>query len=181
MTLVLAPARGHADPKDLPAGKIGVIAGLRQGVGALGNDFSLGPLIGFQAGYHPRLLWFRDWSFGADWSILWGNFGADDSSRVAGELNIREMSLGVRIRRLLAGEEEDIPRFAVFSAGVSLLRSNVPLPPDSAREYVGPYVGFGVEQYLQRKYLLSIEARYGIIGSGPGSFSFMVGFAFGSK
>jgi hypothetical protein len=179
--MLLTPTSVRADLKDLPAGKIGATAGLRQGVGSLGNAFALGPLIGFEAGYHPRLLWFQNWSFGVNWSILWGTFDPDDASQVAGDLNVREMSMGIRIRRLLAGEEEEVPRFVVLSTGVSLLRSNVPLPPDADRDYIGPYLGFGVEQYLARRYLLSFEARYGIIGSGPGSFSFMVGFAFGSK
>lgn len=66
-----------------------------------------------------------------------------------------------------------------LGAGVSLLRSNIPLlPPSTRRAYLGPYVSLGLEQYIGAQ-ALTFELRLGLIGTGPTTLSAIVGFKWG--
>ena len=161
----------------LPAGRFGVVAGARTGVGALGDRFGWGPVWGMEAGYNPADTE-RDWSFGVAWSVLWGYFGADRPEVSDGSLWLLEMNLGGRVRRLV-GEANQA--YLVGSMGLTLLRTNTPIPPDNERSYVGPYAGIGLEGYANSKYLLSFEVRYGVFAGGPGSLSIWAGFSFGTS
>lgn len=172
---VAGSAPAHAD--DLPVGQIGALGGVRQGVGQLGEVFGLGGVVGIRAGYQ-RSSTESKWSLGADWSVLWGFFAADDPGISDEALRLLEMSGGVRLRRLLG---EDVPRFLVPRTGVTILRTNVPVPPDMDRTYFGPYLGVGIEQYLLGKYLLSVEWQYGVLVGGPGSLTGMVTFSVGDR
>lgn len=164
--------------EDLPRGRIGLILGMRQGVGALGNAFTYGPIGGVEAGYVFDIPGMTRWSVGSVWSVLWGRFWPDDATVTAGNLDVREINLGLHVRRTMG---PDVPRFLAFSLGVSLLRSNVPIPPDSSRDYVGPYASIGVEQYVAGTYLIGVQIRYGIFATGPGSLSILSSFSFGSR
>ena len=170
--LVPATAAGE----DLPSGKIGMSMGMRQGSGQLGEDFGLGLIIGVEAHYHPTSI-DRDWSMGAAWSVVRGWFGPDDTASITGSLDVLEFNFGLRVRRMLG---PGLPRYFVVSSGVSMLRTNVPIASDNERVHFGPYAAIGVEQYLKGRYLFAVEARYGIIATGPGSFSFALGFYFGA-
>lgn len=170
---VLAQDNGRDD--GLPAGKFGISAGVRQGLGSLGNDFGPGVVSAVEAGYHlsgPDSAL----SPGLHWSVAWGWFGFDDQASLTGSLKLLEFNFGARVRRLLGSE---VPRFIALGGGLTLLRSNVPIPPDLERVYVGPYVTLGIEQYLSKEFLLSFEARYGLIVGGPGGISLSLGIAFG--
>ncbi len=155
---------------DLPDGKFGVVSGLRQNIGSLGDSFGLGWLLGIEAGYQPGAL-------GASWEVLWGQFAVSDPEIVDSSLGILEMNFGLRLRRIIGAGE---PRFAVATAGVTVLRTAVPIPPDGVRNYVGPYLGLGIDQYLFGRYLITFEARYGVLFNGPQSLSLVASFAFGS-
>ena len=169
----------HAD--ELPAGRFGVVAGLRAGGGAFGDRFDPGPIWGLEAGYN-RTDTERNWSFGLAWSVLWGWFGPARPSVNDGSLWLLEMNFGGRVRRLLG--DEDLA-YLIGSVGFTLLRTNTPIPPDMEQSYAGPYAGIGVEGYLADKYLLSFEVRYGLftIGpvGGPGTLSLLFGFSFGTS
>jgi hypothetical protein len=159
----------------LPPGNFGMSIGVRQGTGRLSDDFGVGMVMAMEAGYHPTSP-DRSVSFGLEWSVAWSWFGSDQAS-ISGSLRLLEFNFGARLRRLI---NEPLPRFLVLGSGVSLLRTNVPIPPDDERFYLGPYVAAGVEQYLFEKLLLSFEIRYGMLVGGPGSICLALGVGFGS-
>ena len=160
---------------ELPAGRFGVVGGPRLGNGAFGDRFGWGWVWGMEAGYNPTDT-DRNWSFGLAWSVSWGWFGADRPEINDGSLWLLEMSFGTRVRRLLG---ETSQAFLVGNVGVTVLRTNTPIPPENERSYWGPYAGIGVEGYAGSK-LVGLEARYGVFAGGPGSLSILVGFSFGA-
>jgi hypothetical protein len=97
--IAACPALAHAED-ELPIGRFGVASGLRQNTGELGDDFGFGWLIGIEAGYQPSSL-AKNWSLGASWEVLWGQFGADNPELVETELSVLEMNFGVRLRRVM--------------------------------------------------------------------------------
>lgn len=160
---------------DLPAGKFGILGALRQNIGELGEQYGWGWLWGFEAGYQPTRRG-QALSFGFDWSALFGRSYASQSTLTEDPLLAVEMSLGARLRMALG---EEAPRFLVGTAGATILRTSVPIPPDHERLYLGGYVGFGVEQYVGNL-LFGLEARFGLLGDGPTGLSLVAGIAFGS-
>ncbi len=178
-------AHGQSTGATIPSGRFGVSAGVRQGLGSLGSDYGIGAIARLEAGYHPTSLE-RRLSLGVHWSFLWGWFGFDDAASVAGSLALIEVSLGAKVRMMLDRRNR---MFFALGSGFSLLRTNVPIPPDDERMYRGPYLSIGVET-LRRIDVpveafpfgfdaLGFEARYGFIAGGPGSISVMVGFGLG--
>lgn len=174
MLAVTAASTSTAQGDDVPRGKFGLSFGVRQGLGQLSDDYGLGTIGAIEAGYHPGDP-DRSLSFGLSWSVVWGSFGADEAS-IAGTLDVLEFNFGARLRRLM----EPSARFLIVGSGLTLLRTNVPIPPDDERVYVGPYVSAGVEQLVWDTLLLSFEARYGLLVGGPGSISICLGIGFGS-
>lgn len=168
-------ARAQDEDDGLPSGKIGVQLAGRQNVGAVADSYSLGFLWGISAGYQPSSVT-RPWSLGVDWSVAWGRLFVSNPRIVGGSLKVLEMSLGAKLRWLLA---EGTARFWTINGGASVVRTSAPVPPDNDRLQLAPYVGLGVETYLNRSALLAIEARYAGIGAGPSSLSLVVGFAVG--
>lgn len=175
LVAVSADAAAQVEDEGLPAGNFGLSIGVRQGMGRLSDDFGPGMVAAMEAGYHPTSP-DSSVSFGLEWSVAWSWFGSDQAS-IAGSLSLLEFNFGARMRRLI---NEPLPRFLVLGAGVSLLRTNVPIPPEDERLYLGPYVAAGVEQYLYQKLLLSFEIRYGMLAGGPGSIALALGVGFGS-
>jgi hypothetical protein len=175
--VLCAALAAPAGADDLPVGKFGAIGGVRQNTGSLGDAFGFGWLLGVEAGYQPSPIT-QSLSLGVSWEVMWGRFGADDPDLVEEELSVLEMNFGARVRRMLGSNQ---PRFLVVVGGVTLLRTSVPVPPDMDRLYLGPYAGIGLDQYLGGTYLLSLEARYGLITGGPSSMTLVASFSFGSR
>jgi hypothetical protein len=171
----LAPASAAAQ-EGSPNGRLGLVLGGRQNVGGLADDYALGTTWGIHAGYQLA-TGARPWSVGGAWSVLWSRFGAANDDLVGGPLSVLEMNFGLHFRWLLS---EGAARFVTLSAGGTLYRANIPIPPDDERIYLGPYAGLGTEVYLSGEYLLSLEARYGLLTGGPGSLLVLAGFAFGN-
>ena len=171
--VAFAPSKARAD--ELPAGKLGLGMGGRLGVGTLGSAFGTGGLLTVQAGYQPTNRE-RALSFGVTWSFTSSWFGFDDAASLAGSLRLSELALGARVRRKLGGRHD---RFAFVGAGVILLRSNVPIPPDDDRNYVGPYAAVGAEGWAA-SYLFGVEFRYGLLAGGPGSLSVILSVSVGA-
>jgi hypothetical protein len=166
-----------AGPEDeLPAAKFGVFTGMRQNVGELGDSYGLGWIWGIDAHYQPTEL-DRAFSFGLAWSVAFTRVGADDPTIADDPLRLLELSLGVRMRRALG---QLAPRFVVAGVGATMLRANVPIAPHDERSYVGGYGALGIEQYVLGRYLLGLEARYGLFGDGPAGLTVVFGVGFGS-
>jgi hypothetical protein len=161
---------------ELPSGKWGLIGALRQNIGELGDSYGFGWLWGFAAGYQPTRPG-QAFSVGLDWSVLFGRSYASQTTIADDPLLAVEMSFGTRVRTALG---EEAPRFLVGSAGLTLLRTNVPVPPDGDRLYVGGYGGFGVEQYVLGDMLVGLDARFGLFGDGPVGLTLMLSIAFGA-
>lgn len=173
--VAVLPAAVRAQPEDetLPAGRIGVNFGVRQGLGRLGSDYGVGMVGGIEAGYHPMRLDQR-LSLGAFWAVRRSWFG-DDEASIAGSLDLIELDFGARVR---VAQERGVQRFLVLGAGASVLRTNVPLPPDDRRNYVGPYASLGFEFFVG-DVLLGVDARYGLIALGPDSVSWTLSASLG--
>ena len=183
--LVLATLSGLAAAQaesDIPEVRFATVVGVRENVGEFGTQFGRGGMWGFEAGYQPGRL-------GVAWSIGWsvprwtavlvgGSFDSVDAESVDEEVGLTEMSLGLRLRWPLGDEA---PRFLIASAGATALRATIPIPPDSTREYIGPYLGAGVEQLLLGRYMLALEARYGMFLGGPAGLTINLSIAFGSR
>ena len=173
--LLLAPLEATADG-DLPSGKFALLLGGRQPVGAFGKEYSWGLLGGVEAGYQPTQEDKR-WSFGVMWSILWGRIWAQDATVSAGTLRVTELNFGLKVRRLLS---ERKPLFLGATVGISLLRTNLLIPPQQHRQNTGPYMGLGWEYYLAGKYLVGLEARFGMYPlRRPRAVTYLASIAFG--
>jgi hypothetical protein len=171
MGVALPAARAQREDGALPTGRIGASVGVKQGAGSLGSDF--GFVAGIEAGYHPTRLDQR-FSLGGFWAVRRSWFG-DNPRSISGGLDLIELDFGARLRVAL---ERGAPRFMVLGAGASLLRANVPLPPDDERHYVGPYASMGFEFYFH-DILIGLEGRYGLLALGPGSFSVLASVSLG--
>jgi hypothetical protein len=163
------------DEDELPAGKWGIVGALRQNIGELGESYGLGWLIGIEAGYQPTRHG-QAFSLGLSWSAMWGRFYAEDPGIADDPLSIVELNFGTRVRTALG---EEAPRFLVGSAGLTVLRTSVPVPPDMERLYLGGYAGFGVEQYVMG-WLVGLDARFGLLGSGPTGLTLVGSVSWGS-
>jgi len=175
VALLSASAPPAAANSEIPRGKFGVLAGLRQHTGELGNQYGFGWLIGLSAGYQPPLGDSR-FSIGGDWGVLWGRFNSDDPSIALDQLFLVEMHFGLKFRAALTESE---PRFITASSGVTLVRADAAIPPDEKKIYAGGYAAVGIDQYLANRYLVALEARYGLIGNGPASLTLLLSFHFG--
>jgi len=171
-----------AQESDVPEVRFATMFGGRANIGDFGNQFGHGFMWGFEAGWQPNRLGIA-WSIG--WSVprwtaalLGGSFESVDPASVDEEVGLTEMSLGLRLRWPLG---EDTPRFLLVGGGGTVMRASIPIPPDSSREYLGPYASAGYEQLLVGRYMVSIEARYGMFLGGPKGLTFTLGLAFGSR
>ncbi len=181
--MLLAPGVAQAQTEsDVPEVRYALVLSGRGNFGEFGDQFERGWLWGFEAGWQPGRLGVA-WSIG--WSVpqwtavaLGGSFENGDPMAVDATVGLMEMSIGPRLRWPL-GEEN--PRFLLGNAGVTMMRATIPIPPDSSREYIGPFAGIGYEQLLFGRYMVGIEARYGMIAGGPAGLTFNMSLAFGSR
>ncbi len=168
-----APSEAAADA--LPSGSIGVVGGVRQGAGAASSTFGLGALLGIEAGWQPMSTSQRvGWA--VRWRVLFSGYGSGQANNLAENLRVVEVEGGAGVR---IAPRPGLLRYLDLGAGVSLLRSNIPLlPPSTRRAYLGPYVSLGLEQYIGAQ-ALTFELRLGLIGTGPTTLSAIVGFKWG--
>ncbi len=168
------PVYAEDDDNQEPVGGIKFAAGLRQGFGELGNAFDLGYMGGLEANYHPTALT-SAFGLGVAWSVYFGRFGAGDRAVIDETLKLLEMSFGLRLRRRMGDEEL---RFLTFGGGLTIMRTNLPVPPNMERLNAGPYLGLGLEGHYKADTMFSFEVRYGLLTNGPGSLSLILGVAF---
>lgn len=179
LVVLAAPAAAHGDEDDLPAGKFGAFGAIRQNLGELGESYGNGWMMGIDAMYQPSRPG-QGFSLGLAWSAaVIGRFGADDINVADSPLKIVEMTAGLRLRR---GLSDTTPNYLFATGGGAVLRTSVPVPPDDKRVYYGGYGGVGYEQYVRflGRSLVSVEARYSLLGRGPQSLTFLFGIGWGN-
>ncbi len=158
---------------ETPPARLGLVVGMRQYLGEVGDTYGFGLLAGINAGFKPKWL-----PVGFLWSVLFGLIDSSDPRNVDTDLSIVEMSLGLHGR--LAISRRSL-RYLFATAGASFLRTENTLPPDGKRQFLGPYVGVGWEEYFLGSYLVGLEARYGLITGGPEALSLNLSINFGNK
>lgn len=179
--LVVALA-GPAAAQEVPRGQIGMAGVVRRNLGELAERYGMGYLWGFVSGYQITRPDDRV-SIGLLLATLWGRsqffdyefLGDDDATVADGALKYFEVSMGLRLRGQLT---EGVPLYLVGSAGGALMRTHVPIAPSGARRYLGGFVGFGLEYYLGPM-LLGLDTRYGLLGQGPRSVTWMLSVGLG--
>lgn len=176
LAISVAPARADDNARDeTPIGGIKFAGGLRQGFGELGDAFDLGYFAGLEANYHPSALLGRNFALGVAWSVYFGRFGAGDRAVLDETLKLVEMSFGLRLRRRMGDQQL---RFLTFGGGLTIMRTNLPVPPNMERLNAGPYLGLGIEGHYKSDTMFSFEVRYGLLTNGPASLSLVLGIAF---
>ncbi|MBZ0233572.1 MAG: hypothetical protein K8M05_14700 [Deltaproteobacteria bacterium] len=170
--LVSAPAAAAAE--DLPTGRLSVLAGARNGTGGLAEELGVGWMVGIEAGYQPmaptqRIGW------GATWSTQFSWYG-DGSARVADQLAMVEMDLGLRARVVMGARRRLVLH---VGGGGALLRLNEPVVRDGARDQVGPWGSAGVEFRLA-SFIWGVSMRYATIVDGSGTIGLHLAIGTGS-
>jgi hypothetical protein len=150
-----------ADP--LPAGRLSVLAGARNGTGGLADELGFGYVLGVEAGYQPmgptqRIGW------GASWSTQFSRYG-DGSSRVADQLKMVEIDLGLRARVVLGARGRLVLH---VGGGGALIRMNDPVVRNRDRDQVGPWGSTGFEFGLGG-FIWGVSMRYATIIDGSGT------------
>ncbi len=157
-----------AGAEPLPAGRLSILLGAKNGTGRLANDIGLGLAYGLEAGYAPMAPTQR-WGWGLAWSTVWSRY--DGGARISGTLSMIEIDLGVRARVVLGARSRAV---LWIGGGGALLRTNDPVLRDGKRDHAGPFGATGVEGRLRIpglgwRPICGISARYGIIADGQGT------------
>jgi hypothetical protein len=95
------------------------------------------------------------------------------ASRVSDQLLTLQMDLtaGIRIRPGV-----NPSRYVTLRGGGALFRADQVIPPKMYRAFAGAIATVGIEQYISG-WLLNIDVRYGLIGTGPTSVGLVIGFS----
>ncbi len=174
VALLLAAAAAPAAADTLPSGMIGLVGGVRQGIGPVAPQFALGALWGIEAGWQPMVAT-RTFGWAVRWRTLFSGYWSADAANTATDLRVVEMDVGGALR---IAPDRGKGRLVDLGGGISALRTNVPLAPDGHRSYFGPYVMAGLEQFVGSTMSVTFEIRIGEIG-GPDTLSALVGIKFG--
>jgi hypothetical protein len=163
MTATTAMTAVAAADDGLPTGRLSVLGSLRNGTGGLAEELGLGYGFGLEAGYQPmgptqRVGW------GASWSTQFSRYGAG-SARVADQLKMVELDLGVRARVVMGARRRLVLH---VGGGGALLRLNEPVVRDGKRNEIGPWGSAGVE-FGAVGFIWGISLRYATIVDGSGT------------
>lgn len=177
-SLVTLPAR--AEP--LPSGSIGLVFGAFSGTGADARRLGYGYLApwppSFHAAWHsalknPSRPMDSDDRFG--WALRWTTMFHETFAASAAQVDgLRTMQmdlmLGLRMR-----PGQTAGRYITLRGGPALFRANQTIPPKMHRAFVGGVASIGLQQYLFDFFLIDVDVRYGLIGTGPTELVFTVG------
>ena len=82
-----------------------------------------------------------------------------------------DLTAGIRIRPGV-----NPSRYITLRGGGALFRADQVIPPKMYRAFAGAIATVGIEQYISG-WLLNIDVRYGLIGTGPTSVGLVIGFS----
>lgn len=170
--------RGHAESDRLPSTSLGVTTGIVAGAGPSAKPLGFGFALGFAAAVQPmrsdqRLGWSVRWSSLFQYQNILSNATA---ARISGDVRLYQADVVFRGR---FAPTERSGTYLTAGVGVSLLRANQPVPPDSQRVWAGGLVTLGVDKYVWSGFLLSLDARFGLIGNGPTTFATLLTVGYG--
>ena len=168
--IVLAAPAARAEP--LPAGSIGLMAGTLSGTGADASNLGYGWFWGGQAAWQPMNTDQR-LNFSSKWTVEFARMYGANAARVSENLYILQMDLtaGIRVRPGV-----NPSRYITLRGGGALFRADQVIPPKMNRAFAGAIATVGIEQYISG-WLLNIDVRYGLIGTGPTSVGLVIGFS----
>jgi hypothetical protein len=176
LVLVASIASG-AQAEPLPPGSIGVIFGAVAGINEdherLGYGYNQ---FGAQAGWQPMSTE-RRIGYGLRWSFLFGRMYGADGTNGAARIDpflrtlTMDFSAGIRVRPGV-----NPSRYITLRGGIEMFRSNQEIPMTGSRVFIGPAASIGIDQYIAGL-LFNLDVHYGIIGSGPGEISILIGGA----
>ena len=168
-TATLFVARA-AEAEPLPPGAIGVFAGGAAGTGADNATLGVGYLLGASAAWQPMST--DQWiNWCAKWTVAFGTMSYAEAARVGDELLTLQLDLmpGIRIRR---GQSRS--HYIALRAGGALLRTDQVIPDRMSRVFVGAAASIGYDWFIAG-WLVSVDAKYAMIGTGPTSISLTLG------
>lgn len=165
-----------AGAEPMPSGTIGIVAGPISGTGADAKRLGAGFQYGGQAAWQPMST-DRTWGWSLRWATLFGRTYGGNAAQISSTLRTVQMDLmaGLRFRPWSTPR-----RYLTARAGAQLLRVNEPIPRssdpdgDMQRAFIGAVASVGLDQYLY-SFLLNIDVRYGLIGTGPSQLAFVIG------
>ncbi|MBI4509242.1 MAG: hypothetical protein HY698_06375 [Deltaproteobacteria bacterium] len=167
--LVLLAWRGSARA-EAPTTQLSVLYGLRWNTGELRERYAFSYyVIGVEAAYFPRILGQNN--VGLSWSIRRNAFDSSSPTNVESELILLDMGLDLRARvPLILGPPQVV---AYLEGGPLIVRTDIPIPPSSARSYLGFGVGAGIEYVLAGRFLATLGGRFGALGDPSGLMVFL--------
>ena len=170
LTALLASATAVAEP--LPSGAIGVFFGGISGTGADAKRVGAGYNLGGQASWQPTTTE-RKIGWTIRWTTMFATLYGGNAAMVESSLKTVQMdlTLGARVRPWASTS-----RYITLRSGGELMRINEPIPPKNQRAFVGGIASIGLDQYLSG-FLLSVDVRYGLIGSNPSEIALLIGCA----
>jgi hypothetical protein len=172
-TLVAMTAVAAADD-GLPPGRLSVLGSLRHGTAGLAEELGFGYAFGLEAGYQPMAPTQRV-GWGASWSTQFSRYG-ENSARVADQLKMVEMDLGLRARIVMGARRRLVVH---VGGGGALLRLNEPVVVDGDRNQVGPWGSAGVE-FSAWTMIWDISMRYATITDGDGTIGLQIAIGRGN-
>jgi hypothetical protein len=156
----------------LPPGSLGFVVGGLSGTGADAKNLGFGYQLGGQAAWQPMVTERRiGWT--VKWSAMFATMYSAEAARINDQLLTLQMDLmtGIRIR-----PGDNPSRYVTLRAGGALFRANQVIPPHMFRAFAGGIASVGVDQYISG-WLLNVDVRWGLIGSGPSELGLVIGFA----
>jgi len=178
--LALAGSAGEARAESdrLPSTSLGVTTGVVAGAGPSAKPLGVGFALGFAAALQPmrsdqRLGWSLRWSSLFQYQNILSNATA---ARISGDVRLYQADVVFRGR---FAPTDRSGTYLTAGVGLSLLRSNQPVPPDSQRVWAGAIVTLGVDRYVWSGVLLSLDTRFGLIGNGPTTIATLLTVGYG--
>ena len=171
------PLPAYAETDRLPSTTIGGTLGIVAGAGPSAKPLGVGFALGISAAVQPmradqRLGWSIRWSSLFQYQNLLTDATA---ARVSPDLRLFQVDVSFRARFAPAGSGT----YLTGGIGVALLRANQPIQPDNQRLWSGGFATIGVDRYVLNGVLLSLDARFGLIGTGPTTIATLVTVGYG--
>jgi hypothetical protein len=171
-----------AESERLPSMSIGGGIGLVSGAGANTKPLGIGIGYGIFAQWQPMRADQR-WGVGLRWAttfirhnVATSVLPAASSAQITPDIRLVQADIAIRVRFAPTNRTGS---YLTFGPGLSMLRSNQPVSPETGRVWAGGFFTIGFDRYVANGVLISIDARYGLIGNGPTSLAGVISVGYG--